>query len=29
MKDEEKLDFLTEEWVKEIISQVADDESPS
>ena len=28
MKDEEKLEFLTEEWVKEIISQVADDGSP-
>ena len=28
MKDEEKLNFLTEDWVKEIISQVADKDSP-
>ena len=28
MKDDEKLNFLTEEWVKEIISQVADEDSP-
>ncbi len=28
MKDEEKLNFLTEDWVKEIISQVTDEDSP-
>ena len=28
MKDEEKLNFLTEDWVKEIISQVTDKDSP-
>ena len=28
MNDEEKLNFLTEDWVKEIISQVTDKDSP-
>lgn len=28
MKDEEKLNFLTEDWVKEIISQVTNEDSP-
>ena len=28
MMDDKKLTFLTEDWVKEIISQVADNDSP-